>query len=78
MRLVSNWKRVLKHSSNLRLIEVAGLLTGAEALLPFIFPAERITDDNRTWIAIITFVVIVAAYVARLIAQEKVAPNADE
>jgi hypothetical protein len=78
MRLVSNWKRVIRHSSNLRLIEVAGILTGAEALLPIAFPAERISDDNRFWIAAITFVVIVAAYVARLIAQEKVNPNADE
>jgi hypothetical protein len=78
MKLVSNWRRVLKHSSNLRLIEAAGVLTGAEALLPIVFPAERISDDNRTWIAVITFAVIVAAYVARLVAQEKVNPNADE
>ena len=36
MKLVWNWKRVLKHAWSIRLIVLAGVLSGAEIALPLI------------------------------------------
>ena len=65
MRLIDEWKAVLRHAWSIRLIAVAGLLTGIEAALPlFGFPASP-------WLAGTTLLVVTAAFIARLIAQGK-------
>lgn len=71
MNLTSNWRAVLRHAWSIRLILIAGLLTGLEALLPFL-----------GWVphgplAILSFLVIAGAFVARLTAQATVSGGAE-
>lgn len=69
MRLVENWKAVLLRAWSVRLIAGAAVLTGLEAILPLvgdIFPF----DSHQ--IAAVTFVITLAAFVARIVAQKDV------
>ena len=70
MKLASNWKRVLRHAWSVRLILVAGILSGIEAVLPLI-GAFPVSETIQIAIAITTPVVVAAAFVARFVAQEK-------
>lgn len=67
LHLVHNWKTVLRHSSSLRLIALAGLLSGIEAAMPFISSGFR-----AGYFALATFIVTAAAFVARLVAQQAI------
>ncbi|MGN6773515.1 MAG: hypothetical protein ACTHJQ_27255 [Rhizobiaceae bacterium] len=71
MRLAEDWRVVLRHAWSIRLIVVAGVLSGIEAVLPLIgtFP---VSETIQIAIAIATPIVVAAAFVARLVAQEKV------
>ena len=69
MRLASDWKRVLRHAWSVRLILLAGLLSGIEAALPLIGGFIPIPPAA---FAGATLIVVAAAFVSRLIAQEKV------
>lgn len=65
-RLVSDWKWVLTNSWSLRLIVLAALLSGAEVALPLL----------SNWFApglfaTLSFLVTVAAFIARIVAQKK-------
>lgn len=64
--IVSNWRTVLKKAWSVRLMALAAVLTGVEAVLPFFSPLEP-----SLWFAGVTFVVVCAALVARLVAQPK-------
>lgn len=75
MKLIPDWRRVLRYAWSVRLIVLAGLLTGAEAVLPF-FP-ELFGMTPQTWAAL-TFGVVAAALVARLIAQQSISGGDDE
>ena len=75
MKLIHDWPLVLRHAWSVRLIVLAGLLTGAEAILPF-FP-ELFGLTAQTW-ALLTFLIVMAALVARLIAQQSISGGADE
>lgn len=66
MKLGDNWRTVLKKAWSVRLMALAAVLTGAEAVLPFFAPLEP-----SLWFAGATFVVVCAALVARLVAQPK-------
>lgn len=66
MKLISNWKVVLTQAWSIRLIVIAGILTGLEMLVPML--PEMIGMSNQLYSALI-FVVTVAAFIARLIAQ---------
>ncbi len=64
MRLATDWKNIIKKAWSIRLILVAGLLSGAEVALPFI-------DDRlpRGVFAALSLIVTGAAFVARILAQ---------
>lgn len=64
---VSNWRQVLKRAWSVRLIVIAALLSGVEAMLPFI--ALPIPPGLFAWF---TLVVTAAAFVARILAQKEV------
>jgi len=68
-RLVWNWKAVLKHAWSIRLIVLAGLLSGAEIALPLLREA---IDVPAGLFAGLSFAATAGAFVARLVAQETV------
>lgn len=74
MKIVSNWQRVVKHAWSIRLIIVAGVLTGLETLVPGL-PAYL--DISPRLFAAINFAVVSAAFVARLVAQKKVSEDGE-
>lgn len=66
MRLVDDWRRVLRRAWSVRLMVLAGGLSGCEALLPFF-------TDSLPWprwlAALVVFAIVAGAFVARLVAQ---------
>lgn len=69
MRLIPNWRAVLRYGWSVRLIALAGILTGLEAILPLI---PELLPVPQGWFASLTFLVVMGALVARFIAQQKV------
>lgn len=67
LRLLPDWKRVLRKAWSIRLIGVAALLTGAEAVLSA-FGTDWIPVPVWGRMALI-FVVMMGAFVFRLVAQ---------
>ena len=63
--LVDDWKEILKKAWSVRLIILAGLLTGVEAVLPFF-------GKNIPGIQLLTLFVVAAALIARLLAQKNI------
>ena len=65
MILVPNWKIIVRKAWSVRLIILAGLLSGVEAAMPFI-------DDKmpRGAFAVASLLVTGAAFVARILAQK--------
>lgn len=63
---IDNWRAVLRKAWSVRLMLLAAVLTGAEAVLPFFSPREP-----SLWFAFATFAVVCAALVARFVAQPK-------
>lgn len=74
MKLVWNWKRVLKHAWSIRLIVLAGVLSGAEIALPLIREA---IDVPAGVFAGLSFAATAGAFIARLVAQETVSGATD-
>lgn len=72
MRLVDNWHLVLKRAWSIRFLIVAGALSGIEALLAILNSAAGV--DTPWWfrlgLMIATPIVIAAAFVARIVAQQ--------
>ena len=66
MRLIEDWRHVLKHAWSIRFIVLAALLSGVEIVLPMFGDAMP-----RGVFAVLTLLVTVAAAVARLIPQPK-------
>lgn len=69
MRIIPEWRRVLRYGWSVRLILLAGILTGLEAVLPL---APDLLPMPLEWLALSQFVIVMAALVARFIAQSKV------
>lgn len=64
MKLYDNWKEIMRRSWSLRFIILAGILSGIEVVLPFF------SDDiPRNLFAVLSFLAVAAAFVARLVAQ---------
>jgi hypothetical protein len=61
--LSPDWKEVVKKAWSIRLILLAGLLTGIEAILPFL-------GRDLPYLKFITLAVVMAAFVARITAQK--------
>ena len=74
MTLYRNWRTILRKAWSIRLMLLAGALSGAEALVT-IFP--DVLHLPRGFMAVIVPVVIGAALVARLVAQRDL-PEAGE
>lgn len=68
VNLIPGWKRVLRRAWSLRLMLVAGLLTGFEAILQVIPP--DFLPVPKWALPIVTMLVIGGAFVMRLIAQK--------
>lgn len=64
--LIDDWKTVLKKAWSIRLMLLAGMLSGIEIILPLFQ-----TSFPRYVFAFLSFVVTIAAVVARLYAQPK-------
>jgi hypothetical protein len=65
MRFYDNWKEILRRSWSLRFIILAGILSGLEVILPFFSDAFP-----RNVFALLCFLAVSAAFVARLVAQK--------
>ena len=66
MRLIEDWRHVLKHAWSIRFTVLAALLSGVEIVLPMFNDALP-----RGVFAVLTLLVTVAAAVARLVPQPK-------
>lgn len=66
-RLVSNARRVLRHSWTSHILIAGGLLTAAEAVLPYLAGADLIPPAAFPFVA---FGIVFAAFVARYVLQE--------
>ncbi len=66
MRLVYDWRRILRRAWSMRLMAIAALLSGAEVVLPLFADAFP-----RHLFAVLSFVVVVGAMAARVVAQPK-------
>lgn len=64
--MITDWQHVMKKAWSVRLIAVAGLLSGLELILPM-FGA----DIPRNWYAIATMAVTTLALIARVVAQKE-------
>ena len=65
MKLAPDWKLVLRKAWSIRLMLLAGILTGCEAILPLYQEAIP-----RGLFAILSMIAIVGGFVARLLAQK--------
>ncbi|AGC36069.1 hypothetical protein B7L88_gp025 [Rhizobium phage RHEph10] len=74
MKLHADWKKILLHSWNVRIVALAALLSGAEAFVPYL-PA--LVSIDPFWMAILTPVTLMAALVARLVAQKAISGGDD-
>ena len=66
MELIEDWRKVLKHAWSIRLIILAGILSGLEVILPMF--TDTLPDKL---FAIFSMVVTALAFVTRVIAQPK-------
>ena len=64
MKLVTNWRRVLRRAWSVRLMMLAALLSGAEGALPFM---GDFIEPGR--LALLSALSTAGAFVARLLAQ---------
>lgn len=69
MKLIEHWQRVLCRAWSIRLIIMAGVLTGAEVALPLI---NGVIDIPRGVFAAASAVASAGAFIARLVAQQEV------
>jgi len=65
MKLVDNWKLIVKKAWSARLMILAAILSGVEVVLPFL--SESIP---RGTFAVLSGITVAAAFVARLVAQK--------
>lgn len=77
MNLVSNWRRVLRRAWSIRLMILAGILSGLEVIFSLPDIAERL-DWPQGIFAALSGLTTAAAFVARLIAQSGVTNEADD
>lgn len=71
MRLSQDWKKIVRRAWSIRLMILAGLLSGAELILPLF--ADSIP---RGAFAVLTMLAVSGAFVARLVAQQEFADDA--
>jgi hypothetical protein len=69
MKLVANWWTLLKRAWSIRLMLVAGILSGAEIALPLL---DGYLPIPRGLFALLSALATGGAFVARLIAQQNI------
>lgn len=67
MKLVANWRDVLRHAWSIRLLILAGILSGFEVALPLL---EGVLPIPQGIFAGLSGLIVCGAFVARLIAQK--------
>lgn len=67
MKLYDNWKEILRKAWSIRFLAMAGLLSGAEVILPLFHD-----DIPKNIFAALSMVFVTLAFVARLVAQRDV------
>lgn len=65
MKLIDNWREVLRKAWSVRLMLLAALLSGAEIVLPLFHEALP-----RGLFVVLSFLTVAGAFVARLVAQK--------
>ena len=66
MNAITDWRKVLRKAWSVRLMLLAAVLAGVEALLPLFTPREP-----SVWFALLTFAVVCGALLARFVAQPR-------
>lgn len=66
MKLITNWRHIIRKAWSIRLLVLAALLSGAEIALPLF--ADSVP---RGPFAVLSFLSTAAAFVARLVAQKE-------
>jgi hypothetical protein len=74
MRLLADWRRVLRRAWSIRLLIVAGFLSGCEVALPLI---QDLLPIPRGAFAGLSGLTVCAAFVARLVAQQSISGDKD-
>ncbi|GHA19310.1 hypothetical protein GCM10007989_13530 [Devosia pacifica] len=69
MKLLKNWRKIVHKAWSIRLLILAGILSGAEVALPFLHGVLPIRPGV---FAALSGVTCAAAFVARLIAQSSI------
>lgn len=69
MRLVANWRAVLRHAWSVRLVVIAALLSGAEIALPLL---DGYLPIPRGVFAALSAFATAGAFIARLVVQQRV------
>lgn len=67
--LVSNWREVLRYAWSIRLLILAGILSGLEVALPLI---DGLIPIPQGVFAALSGLTVAGAFVARLIAQRNI------
>lgn len=67
MRLVANWRDVLRHAWSTRFMLVAAVLSGVEVALPFL---DGLLPIPERLFAALSGVSVAAAFIARFVAQK--------
>lgn len=65
MKLIENWRDVLRKAWSMRLMLLAAMLSGVEIVLPLFHEALP-----RGLFAVLSFLAVAGAFVARLVAQK--------
>lgn len=65
MKLASDWKRILRKAWSVRLMILAGLLSGLEVILPLFMDSIP-----RNLFAVLSMLTISGAFMARIVAQK--------
>lgn len=69
MKLVDDWRAVVRRAWSIRLMIVAGVLSGLEVVLPLI---DGWVPLDRGVFAALSGITVAAAFVARLVAQKDI------
>lgn len=65
MKLLGDWKHILRKAWSVRLALLAAVFSGAEVVVPLFVDAMP-----RKWFAVLSFVAVVGAVAARITAQK--------
>ena len=64
MKLIDDWKKILKKAWSIRLLVIASLLSGVEIIIPLL-----VDSFPKGVFAALSFVFTAAAFIARIVAQ---------